>query len=77
MNANDGTGHVAVGGDTAVGGPTGSDVTVVLTTVGDAAQAERIARLRALHPYDMPEMLALPVADGWPAYLDWVRTQIR
>ena len=26
-----------------------------------------------LHPYDVPEMIAVPVADGWPAYLDWVR----
>ncbi len=32
-------------------------------------------RLRALHPYDVPEMLALRAADGWPAYLDWVRAQ--
>jgi len=30
-------------------------------------------RLRASHPYELPEMLALRVADGWPAYLDWVR----
>jgi len=33
------------------------------------------ARLRELHPYDVPEMLALRVADGWPAYLDWVRVE--
>jgi periplasmic divalent cation tolerance protein len=32
-------------------------------------------RLRALHPYEVPEMLALRAADGWPAYLDWVRAQ--
>lgn len=32
-------------------------------------------RLRALHPYDVPEMLALRAADGWPAYLDWVRAE--
>jgi periplasmic divalent cation tolerance protein len=30
-------------------------------------------RLRALHPYEVPEMLALRAADGWPPYLDWVR----
>ena len=34
-------------------------------------------RLRALHPYDVPEMLALRPADGWPAYLDWVRAETR
>jgi periplasmic divalent cation tolerance protein len=32
-------------------------------------------RLRALHPYDVPEMLAWRAADGWPAYLDWVRAE--
>ena len=32
-------------------------------------------RLRALHPYEVPEMLAVRAADGWPPYLDWVRAQ--
>jgi periplasmic divalent cation tolerance protein len=100
-----------------------TDTMLVLTTVADAAQAERIARalveerlaacvttlgaarsvyrwqgeveaadelpllikttaerwpelrerLRALHPYEVPEMIVLPVADGLPAYLDWLR----
>jgi periplasmic divalent cation tolerance protein len=31
------------------------------------------ARLAALHPYDVPELLVLPVADGGEAYLAWVR----
>jgi len=30
-------------------------------------------RLRAMHPYDVPQMLAWRAEDGWPAYLDWVR----
>jgi periplasmic divalent cation tolerance protein len=30
-------------------------------------------RVMELHPYDLPEMIALPVSSGWPAYLDWVR----
>jgi periplasmic divalent cation tolerance protein len=29
-------------------------------------------RLAALHPYEVPEILALPVAGGLPAYLRWV-----
>ncbi|MDR7192344.1 divalent-cation tolerance protein CutA [Luteimonas terrae] len=28
--------------------------------------------LVALHPYDVPELIALPVADGLPAYLQWI-----
>jgi periplasmic divalent cation tolerance protein len=27
----------------------------------------------ALHPYEMPELLAVEVADGNESYLDWVR----
>ncbi|WP_028453399.1 divalent-cation tolerance protein CutA [Chitinilyticum aquatile] len=32
------------------------------------------ASLRDGHPYDVPEIVALPLAAGLPAYLDWVRT---
>jgi len=38
-----------------------------------AAHAEALRdRLVALHPYDVPEVLVLPVAGGSPAYLQWV-----
>jgi periplasmic divalent cation tolerance protein len=33
------------------------------------------ARVNALHPYDLPEVLALPAAGGSAAYLDWVREE--
>ena len=33
--------------------------------------------LVALHPYDEPEVLALPVADGSAGYLDWLVGQCR
>lgn len=29
-------------------------------------------RIRQLHPYEVPEVLALPVAAGLPAYLAWL-----
>jgi periplasmic divalent cation tolerance protein len=28
--------------------------------------------LRALHPYELPEIIAIPVTAGLPAYLDWI-----
>lgn len=31
------------------------------------------ARLASLHPYEIPELLVLPVVDGGEAYLAWVR----
>jgi periplasmic divalent cation tolerance protein len=36
-----------------------------------------VARVQALHPYELPELLAVEVAGGLPAYLDWVATETR
>lgn len=36
-----------------------------------------VARVNALHAYDLPEVLALPAAGGSPAYLDWVAEESR
>ncbi len=30
------------------------------------------ARLRELHPYEVPEIIAVEVAAGLPAYLQWI-----
>ncbi|MGH7525735.1 MAG: divalent-cation tolerance protein CutA, partial [Gemmatimonadales bacterium] len=29
------------------------------------------ARIRELHPYDVPEIIAIPILEGEPAYLRW------
>jgi periplasmic divalent cation tolerance protein len=34
-----------------------------------------VAHLRSIHPYDVPEVLVLPVVGGNPDYLAWVKTQ--
>ncbi len=46
---------------------------VCKTTMACAPDAQ--ARLRALHPYEVPEILQIPVSAGWPDYLAWVATQ--
>lgn len=33
------------------------------------------AIIRQHHPYDVPEIVALPVAHGLPAYLNWVAAE--
>ena len=33
------------------------------------------ARIVALHPYDLPEIIALPITHGLPAYLAWLATE--
>jgi len=37
--------------------------------------AELEAALRAGHPYELPEIIAVPVERGLPAYLDWVAAE--
>jgi periplasmic divalent cation tolerance protein len=34
-----------------------------------------VARLVELHPYDVPEVLVLPVSEGSVGYAEWVRSQ--
>lgn len=34
------------------------------------------ARLLELHPYEVPEIVALPLQDGLPAYLTWVAGEL-
>ena len=47
---------------------------VLLVTKTRADRLERLGdRVRDLHPYDLPEVLALAAAGGSEAYLDWVR----
>ena len=29
-------------------------------------------RIQALHPYELPEIIAVPIADGLPGYLAWL-----
>lgn len=44
------------------------------TTRGRADELER--RVVALHPYDEPEYLVLPVRAGSASYLDWVAASV-
>lgn len=33
-------------------------------------------RLRELHSYEVPEMIAIPVVDGLPVYLQWMDREL-
>jgi len=49
------------------------DAEVLLIAKTSSQQFEGLRdRIVELHPYDVPEVIALPVGDGLPAYLDWV-----
>jgi periplasmic divalent cation tolerance protein len=51
------------------------ELLLIKTTGARLAALER--RLLELHPYDVPELIAVPVERGHEAYLDWVRQQSR
>ena len=35
------------------------------------------AKIKTLHSYEVPEIIALPIVDGSQAYLDWLGTSLR
>lgn len=54
---------------------TSSEVFVVMKTeIGRYPALER--RLRELHSYEVPECIALRVADGLPDYLRWIADSV-
>jgi periplasmic divalent cation tolerance protein len=48
---------------------------LIKTTPQRYAALER--ELRAAHPYELPEIIAVPIERGLPAYLDWVAAETR
>ena len=53
-----------------------SEVLVLIKTAADRVDA-LIDRAAELHPYEVSELIALPVETGLAAYLDWVRAESR
>lgn len=49
---------------------------LLIIKTGEAQFAALQNRIRELHPYELPEVLAVPIRDGLPAYLDWMTTSI-
>lgn len=52
------------------------EVVLILKTRADRVDA-LTRRLAELHPYDVPDVVALPVDAGHGPYLDWVRENVR
>ncbi len=48
--------------------------TLLLIKTRSGRFAELSQRLAALHPYEVPEIIALPITDGLPAYFEWIDT---
>jgi periplasmic divalent cation tolerance protein len=50
---------------------------LLLIKTTEARFAALKERILALHPYELPELIAVPVTLGHSAYLDWVRDPSR
>ena len=46
---------------------------LIKTTQDRYPQVE--ASIRASHPYELPEIIAVSITDGLPAYLQWVESE--
>lgn len=50
---------------------TATEVPLLIKTTRDAYPSIE-ALIREAHPYELPEIIAIPVTAGLPAYLEWV-----
>lgn len=52
------------------------EVLLIIKTLTDALPALQ-QRLRELHPYEVPEVIALPIEGGSERYLSWLADSVR
>jgi len=55
---------------------TGNEVPIAIKT-RQVLFSEVEAAIREIHPYDLPEVIALPISGGSVAYLDWINAETR
>ena len=55
---------------------TAQEVPVTAKTRGDLFE-DVAAAIRSRHPYELPEILAVPIDDGLPDYLAWIDAETR
>lgn len=46
--------------------------TLVFFKLSEDRQSAFQEKLRSLHPYEIPEIIFVPVSSGLPEYLDWI-----
>jgi periplasmic divalent cation tolerance protein len=51
-----------------------AEVLLVIKTTRERFDALR-GRLFELHPYELPELVAIKIAEGLPAYLEWLERE--
>jgi periplasmic divalent cation tolerance protein len=49
-----------------------NEVLMIVKTTARLFRNKLIKTVKSVHPYDVPEIIALPMVDGDKAYLDWM-----
>ncbi len=53
----------------------GEDLLVIKTERDKLARVEKV--IESLHPYDVPEMIVIPIKSGAKPYLDWLAASMK
>jgi periplasmic divalent cation tolerance protein len=48
------------------------EVLLIAKTRASLVESELVTAVKAVHPYDVPEIIAIPVQAGSKSYLDWI-----
>ena len=52
-----------------------SEYLMICKTRSELFEKQLIPRIKELHPYEVPEIIALPITAGYTLYLNWI-TQV-
>ncbi len=52
------------------------ELLLLVKTTGDRAEAA-VTAIRKIHPYDLPEIIVLPVVGGLADYMNWINVETR
>ena len=50
---------------------------LLIIKTGQDSQAPLEQRIRALHPYELPEIIAVPIHTGQKDYLEWITSSLK
>lgn len=58
-------------------GESREDTEAMLTVKTTSSLAEAVcASIREIHPYEVPEIITVPIISGFPGYIEWVADSV-
>jgi periplasmic divalent cation tolerance protein len=51
---------------------TDEEILLIVKARAEKVESELIPAVKSIHPYDVPEIIALPITAGSQSYLDWI-----